>query len=105
MRLECGRLVGGGPPILLRGDHGLTSRASVASRSGSHEGECFGEVGGARVSSGGQSRLEDEKGRGGRGELGLGNPVLLCHLPAAWLRALVSSPRRDGDRPRSLRVS
>lgn len=59
-------------PILLRGDHGLTSRASVASRSGNHEGECFGEVGGARVSAGGQSRLEDEKGRGVSGEVGLG---------------------------------
>lgn len=61
MALERGRLVGGGPPILLRSDHGLASRASVASGSGSLEGECFGEVGGAQVSAGGQSRLRTRK--------------------------------------------
>ena len=35
-------------PRFFRGDHGLLGRTTVASGAGSHEGECFGGVGGAR---------------------------------------------------------
>lgn len=40
--------MGRGPSTFFRGGYGLPSRAPVASGPGSHEGECFGEVGGVR---------------------------------------------------------
>lgn len=98
MVLERGRPVGGGPPILLRGGHGLPSRASVASGPGSHEGECSGEVGGSRVSAGSQPRLEEEKGQGASDELGQGiRPCsVICHRRGSGSQ--FPNLRRGGDR-------
>lgn len=50
-------------PRFFRGDHGLLGRTTVASGAGSHEGECFGGVGGARrpqEASPGLRRIKDE---------------------------------------------
>ena len=91
------------PLCLPRRDHGLSSRASVASRPGSHEGECSGEVGSTRVSAGGHSRCEQEKTRAVSWARVPGFALLLSELVDLGLSFLLR--RSDRVRPRSLVVS
>lgn len=90
MAVERGRAVGSGTLGILWGGHGCPGRAPVAPGPGSHEGECRGQVGGARVSAGGRARLERTRREGPAWARAPGFALPLSYRPPARLRASVS---------------